>query len=325
MGLCKCPKRKVTNQFCFEHRVNVCEYCMVTNHPKCVVQSYLQWLQDSDCNPICTLCSNELKSGDCVRLVCYHVYHWPCLDQHARSLPSTTAPAGYVCPTCNYAIFPAPNLVSPVADVLKEKLASVNWARAGLGLPLLSNDRETLVPESKVPSIETTVYQNHVSPTISSVATARTSSNVNSISTHMNNVHSINNNSNNHQSQGPPYSVVNMESTSQLDRKIFEARDDSKNMNFDHDENKYERRSPIKRLLHIWKLLKLSKLSETRRRGSKPESVYRRYLILAVIGIVCFLFIIMIFSWLGRMATDGDPSFDLKNNPNLNLHQDSAI
>ena len=22
MGLCKCPKRKVTNQFCFEHRVS---------------------------------------------------------------------------------------------------------------------------------------------------------------------------------------------------------------------------------------------------------------------------------------------------------------
>ena len=45
MGLCKCPKRKVTNQFCFEHRVNVCEHCMVASHAKCVVQSYLAWLQ----------------------------------------------------------------------------------------------------------------------------------------------------------------------------------------------------------------------------------------------------------------------------------------
>ena len=34
MGLCKCPKRRVTNQFCFEHRVNVCEWCMVQKHPK---------------------------------------------------------------------------------------------------------------------------------------------------------------------------------------------------------------------------------------------------------------------------------------------------
>lgn len=34
MGLCKCPKRKVTNLFCFEHRVNVCESCLVTGHHK---------------------------------------------------------------------------------------------------------------------------------------------------------------------------------------------------------------------------------------------------------------------------------------------------
>ena len=34
MGLCKCPQRKVTNQFCFEHRVNVCEHCMVNRHQK---------------------------------------------------------------------------------------------------------------------------------------------------------------------------------------------------------------------------------------------------------------------------------------------------
>uniref|UniRef100_A0A8V5GNG3 Zinc finger protein-like 1 n=1 Tax=Melopsittacus undulatus TaxID=13146 RepID=A0A8V5GNG3_MELUD len=34
MGLCKCPKRRVTNLFCFEHRVNVCESCLVSAHPK---------------------------------------------------------------------------------------------------------------------------------------------------------------------------------------------------------------------------------------------------------------------------------------------------
>ncbi|KIH48014.1 hypothetical protein ANCDUO_21920, partial [Ancylostoma duodenale] len=32
MGLCKCPRKKVTNLFCFEHRVNVCEHCLVENH-----------------------------------------------------------------------------------------------------------------------------------------------------------------------------------------------------------------------------------------------------------------------------------------------------
>ena len=102
-----------------------------------MVQSYLQWLRDCDCNPVCILCNEPLKSGDCVRLTCYHVYHWPCIDTHARNLPATTAPAGYTCPTCNAGIFPESNLVSPVADVLRQKLAGVNWARAGLGLPLV--------------------------------------------------------------------------------------------------------------------------------------------------------------------------------------------
>ena len=34
MGLCKCPKRKVTNLFCFVHRVNVCEHCIVDGHAR---------------------------------------------------------------------------------------------------------------------------------------------------------------------------------------------------------------------------------------------------------------------------------------------------
>jgi hypothetical protein len=43
-----------------------------------------------------------------------------------------------MCPSCKVGLFPANNLVSPVADVLREKLAGVNWARAGLGLPLVN-------------------------------------------------------------------------------------------------------------------------------------------------------------------------------------------
>jgi len=34
MGLCKCSKRRVTNLFCFVHRVNVCEQCMLQEHPR---------------------------------------------------------------------------------------------------------------------------------------------------------------------------------------------------------------------------------------------------------------------------------------------------
>uniref|UniRef100_A0A8C5U824 Zinc finger protein-like 1 n=1 Tax=Malurus cyaneus samueli TaxID=2593467 RepID=A0A8C5U824_9PASS len=71
MGLCKCPKRRVTTLFCFEHRVNVCESCLVSAHPKCIVRSYLQWLQDSDYSPQCPLCEAPLGERETVRLVCY--------------------------------------------------------------------------------------------------------------------------------------------------------------------------------------------------------------------------------------------------------------
>ncbi len=50
-----------------------------------------------------------------------------CLDKYARSLPPDTAPAGYTCFSCSSGLFPPDNLVSPVADALREKLKEVNW------------------------------------------------------------------------------------------------------------------------------------------------------------------------------------------------------
>lgn len=135
MGLCKCPKRKVTNLFCFEHRVNVCESCLLANHESCVVQTYLSWLTDSDYDANCLLCFEPLNSKETVRLKCMHLFHWDCFDARARQLPDTTAPAGYKCPSCLECIFPPENQQSPVVDKLKVKLQTVNWGRLGLGLP----------------------------------------------------------------------------------------------------------------------------------------------------------------------------------------------
>jgi len=73
------------------------------------------------------------------------IYHWACLDQYAKSLPATTAPAGYCCPSCKSCLFPASNLVSPVGDALREILAGVNWAQAGLSLPHVSYYRSCLL------------------------------------------------------------------------------------------------------------------------------------------------------------------------------------
>ena len=38
---------------------------------QCVVQSYLKWLEDSNYDPICVLCSKSIQEGEVVRLACY--------------------------------------------------------------------------------------------------------------------------------------------------------------------------------------------------------------------------------------------------------------
>ncbi|XP_030825800.1 zinc finger protein-like 1 isoform X2 [Camarhynchus parvulus] len=140
MGLCKCPKRRVTTLFCFEHRVNVCESCLVSAHPK--------WLQDSDYSPQCPLCQAPLGERDTVRLLCYDVFHWPCLSGWARALPPRTAPAGHRCPQCGGALFPPPNLQGPVAEALRARLRTAAWARPGLGLPLVEDSEALPEPET---------------------------------------------------------------------------------------------------------------------------------------------------------------------------------
>uniref|UniRef100_H2YGH2 Zinc finger protein-like 1 n=2 Tax=Ciona savignyi TaxID=51511 RepID=H2YGH2_CIOSA len=157
MGLCKCPKRKVTNLFCFEHRVNVCEHCLIENHERCIVQSYLNWLKDSDYNPNCQLCNETLLAGEVVRLLCYDVLHIRCLEKQFRNLPSNTAPAGYRCPNCDSNVFPAPNQAGRVVEKLKEVLSKYNWARVGLCLPLIE-EHQTKLEENETMSEDDSLH-----------------------------------------------------------------------------------------------------------------------------------------------------------------------
>lgn len=142
MGLCKCPQRKVSTLFCFKHHVNVCESCLVHEHPQCIVRSYMSWLEDNDYNINCALCQRSLTdtSEETIRLICYDLFHWSCLNEYFRSFPNHTAPDGYTCPTCHTCVFPPSNMVSPVADQVRAKLSTVNWANR---LPILSSHEST--------------------------------------------------------------------------------------------------------------------------------------------------------------------------------------
>ncbi|KAJ3284040.1 Zinc finger protein-like 1 [Rhizoclosmatium sp. JEL0117] len=127
MGLCKC--RNVTNLFCFEHRKNVCEKCIVSDHNKCVVKSYLQWLQDSDYDATCQICTQPLEQGELLRLTCLDIFHLKCINDVCGKLPETTAPAGYTCPVCNAGVIPADNNASQIAENVRLAFAGAKWAQ----------------------------------------------------------------------------------------------------------------------------------------------------------------------------------------------------
>lgn len=186
----------------------------------------------------------------------------------------------------------------------------------------LSEEREQRPVQHETPSVENSAFQNHT-PTIppaspsSTMATSRTNSTHHSVNSNINSVHA------NNQKVGPPYSVVNIDATlsSQTPRKVFEAYDDPKDVSFDHDENKYQRKSAIDWFLRWWKLI----ARPTARRRNTTGSLYKRYVLLVICGFIAFIFVVIIFSWLGKMATDGDPSFSVFENREINVqHEDIA-
>lgn len=309
MGLCKCPKRKVTNLFCFEHRVNVCEHCLVANHAKCIVQSYLQWLQDSDYSSNCRLCNTPLAARETTRLVCYDLFHWACLNERAAQLPQNTAPAGYQCPSCSGPIFPPSNLVGPVASVLREKLTTVNWARAGLGLPLID---EVMSPEPEPLNTsdfsDWSSFNASGSPEQEEVASASTAPAFYS------------------QVPRPPtppsrpeqHTVIHMGSSEPLThasapRKVYDTRDDDRapGLHGDCDDDKYRRRPALGWLAQL-----LRSRDGSRKR---PLTLLQRAGLLLLLGLLGFLALLALMSRLGRAATDNDPNLDPLMNPHIRV------
>ncbi|XP_036909050.1 zinc finger protein-like 1 [Sturnira hondurensis] len=309
MGLCKCPKRKVTNLFCFEHRVNVCEHCLVANHAKCIVQSYLQWLQDSDYSSNCRLCNTPLAARETTRLVCYDLFHWACLNERAAQLPRNTAPAGYQCPSCNGPIFPPSNLVGPVASVLREKLTTVNWARAGLGLPLID---EVVSPESE--PLNNSDFSDWSSFNASGAPEQREIANASTAPAFYSQVPRP------PASPGCPeqHTVIHVGSPEPLThasapRKVYDTRDDDRapGLHGDYDDDKYRRRPALGWLAQL-----LRSRDGSRKR---PLTLLQRAGLLLLLGLLGFLALLALMSRLGRAAADNDPNLDPLMNPHIRV------
>jgi len=273
MGLCKCPKKVVSNLFCFDHRVTVCESCLVLNHRKCVIQSYLQWLKDSDYDSSCSLCGIKLEDEDCIRLVCYDLYHKKCLNERQEALPPNTAPSGHSCPSCNTCIFPPQNLVSPVADSLRIWLSQVSWGRNELNMPMFLEEKEfPPKPSSKSQSQESLALNGSVA---------------------------YSNLSGHHRTNVPekvfrpesPHSILNIESRPLLYRE-------SPIGGSDRDDNKYKRKTP-QEIFSRWSRQFYSPAA------SPP---WRRTWFLAIVGILLFISVIYLMYHFGRSESDEELS-----------------
>ncbi|GBN12530.1 Zinc finger protein-like 1 [Araneus ventricosus] len=307
MGLCKCPKKKVTNQFCFEHRVNVCENCMVTNHSKCVVQSYIQWLQDSDYNPNCLMCKTELAEGDCIRLTCYHVFHWDCLNKYALSMLPQTPPEGYTCPVCNSCVFPQPNVVSPVAEALRNALLNVNWARVGLGYPAIENNllnessHSNNVQFSPLRAASSLPLENSAKPAPININSAVSQMDMNSV-------------------RPEPYGASYTTSYTSP-RKLYDATEHGhvRAPTRDHDEDKYKRRSAFEWFGRWFK----SRTMHGKNRKKDPNVFYKKWMVLLVLCLIGLCTLCILFLKLGRASADSDPLLDPRFNPNIRV-EDTA-
>lgn len=263
---------------------------MIEDHPNCIVQGYLQWLKDSDYEPVCTLCRKELVQTECIRLLCYHVFHWHCLDEHLQLLPSTTAPAGFTCPTCGHEVIPRDNVASPVASVIREKLRRAQWP---------AGDRETHERFQRVSSLgrsPSSIESNWSAPSPvqddSSVSFADDSSNKTMSRNLLVKQHAT----------PSQYGDSHASSTrSFVTQPLLRA----------DEEDKYKRKSVVE-LAHRWFQSKM--LLGTRRRDPT-----RRWAAIAI-GILLFLFVIVyVMSLVGRSSADVNPFLDPESNPNLNI------
>jgi len=306
----------------------------------------VQWLQDSDYNPICLLCKEQLKqeNNPTVRLVCYDVFHWSCLDKYASELPSNTAPAGYQCPKCKECIFPPNNLVSPVVEALRQRLQSGNWARIGLGESLLRLDtdlsersintalnRTTPGPmasddessngfvivsdqnqqKQKVPPQPKTSSNNATKSSLGRQTSVKSSVQQQQqqvkLDMNRNFVDETSSETSGHYNRGSTFhsnNEIGYDATLGMVLNI-------NNLDRDTGDYKYQRRP-----LFEW----LSRWLKSRQMSSRVRMTrQKKYFFMIVIVLIIFFTVILVFSRLGAMSTDYDPALDPLNNPNIRV------
>lgn len=217
-------------------------------------------------------------------------------------------------------------MASPVADVLKEQLSSVNWARAGLGLPLI---------EEPVGVLEETAANDVTDYTDWSTFDAQEQSNMYPIHSYTSSLSPPSNYisppaqgeiGGPHKNGDPnmqEHSVINFTTATTHDtitihtasspRKVYDTRDVGHNSvtQIDFDDDKYRRRPALSWFAQILK----------NRTGGKRTSLSwkQRVFMLLLVGVLGFFTLIIIMAKLGRASAGSDPNLDPLLNPNIRV------
>ncbi|XP_065661784.1 zinc finger protein-like 1 homolog isoform X2 [Hydra vulgaris] len=297
MGVCKCKQRNVTNQFCYVCRMNVCESCIVKDHQRCIIKSYVNWLQDSDYSETCSLCLESVKQGEVIRLTCYDLFHWDCFNKWALKFSENASSASYQCPDCKAPVFPSTALVSPVADVVRQRLTAVAWGRRGLGL----KPEKLVEQKSEVRPVTPVVAETNIqtSTPISSYKPLSTTIKTPFVPL---------------SKQSAPSSNVREkylnDNTAPVHKVVDSTRYDAKvDISFDHDDNKYKRRG----IFH-W-IGNLLKLDGNDQKKSKNNFLRRYFILVVLLGL--FVIVVYLMASYGRNNAINDPMLDPDYNPHI--------
>nr|XP_027234037.1 zinc finger protein-like 1 [Penaeus vannamei] len=264
------------------------------------------------------------------------VFHKECLNDWASRMAPNTAPAGYKCPVCSSPVFPAPNLVSPVADRLREMISIYPWAQTGLGLPLIKetqNEGAYHQDWSVVNGSVTSESENQDSVIVDPSLLASTKPKAETFRPQTQ-IHSQGLSSNTSTVSGSSNSSVRVTSmedplvtpsqyrgeghhnnlssvrkgSSSETRLLFNTDGDA-----DDEENKYKRRSAIEWFSRWWRTM------------SRPSSRHHQRLLggsrrmVMILVLLAGATLLVILSYFSHGASDDDPLLDPFNNPNIRI------
>jgi len=221
------------------------------------------------------------------------------------------------CPICKANVIPPEKLVSPVADAVRKKLATVAWGRKRLGLPIMpsvssSTQQLQAVEEIKpqpVRDIPVTVDNEYRKTEVidNRPATNHTMTKSDKLVESISLVH-----------ESAPVSkntYVREKYQNEASRRVPDTRKEEKlNIPFDHDDDKYRR----KELRHwLFRLFRLQ--SNVKYAPDDPNITFKRVSIIILLVVLFFMTMIVILTRVGRTFADNERSLDPRFNPHIRV------